>query len=94
MPAGSETLHPVDDHRASRRSTSSSARAVPRARSGRRSWPKLLAVAIFIGAWQVVVWTGWKPEYVLPSPFTVLDQFWQDKSTLWERDPDDAARAR
>ena len=47
-------------------------------------WPKLLAFAFFVGAWQVVVWTGWKPEYVLPSPFTVFDQFWQDKSTLWE----------
>ena len=30
------------------------------------------------------MWTGWKPEYVLPSPFTVFDQFWQDKGTLWE----------
>ena len=28
---------------------------------------------IFVGVWQVVVWTGWKPEYVLPSPFTVFD---------------------
>ena len=26
------------------------------------TWPKLLAVAIFLGAWQVVVWTHWKAE--------------------------------
>jgi NitT/TauT family transport system permease protein len=37
------------------------------------TWPKLLAVALFVGAWQVLVWTGWKPEDVLPSPFTVFD---------------------
>jgi NitT/TauT family transport system permease protein len=45
-------------------------------------WPKLLAVAIFIGAWQVVVWLHWKPEYVVPSPFTVLDQLRHDLGTL------------
>jgi NitT/TauT family transport system permease protein len=49
-----------------------------------RRWGETLAVGLFFGGWQVVVWTGWKPEYALPSPFTVLHQFWQDKSTLWE----------
>ena len=36
-------------------------------------WPKLLAVALVVAAWQVCVWTKWKPEYVVPSPFTVFD---------------------
>ena len=45
-------------------------------------WPKLLAVAIFIGAWQVVVWLHWKPEYIVPSPFTVLNQLRHDLGTL------------
>jgi NitT/TauT family transport system permease protein len=45
-------------------------------------WPKLLAVAIFIGAWQVVVWLHWKPEYIVPSPFTVLNQLRHDVGTL------------
>ena len=45
-------------------------------------WPKLLAVAIFIGAWQVVVWVHWKPEYIVPSPFTVLNQLRHDAGTL------------
>jgi NitT/TauT family transport system permease protein len=45
-------------------------------------WPKVLAVALFIGAWQVVVWTHWKPEYVVPSPFTVLAQFPHDTGSL------------
>src|SRR5438105_130981 len=46
------------------------------------AWPKLLAVALFFGAWQVVVWTGWKPQYIVPSPFTVLDQLGHDIADL------------
>jgi len=38
----------------------------------RSAWPKLLAVAIVLLAWQVVVWSQWKPEYVLPGPATVF----------------------
>jgi NitT/TauT family transport system permease protein len=43
-------------------------------------WPKLAAVALFFGLWQLLVWTGWKEEYVLPSPFTVLDNFGREAS--------------
>src|SRR5690242_6965985 len=38
------------------------------------TWPKLVAIALFLGVWQIVVWSGWKPEYILPSPFTVLNE--------------------
>jgi NitT/TauT family transport system permease protein len=38
----------------------------------RSAWPKLLAVAIVVLAWQIVVWAQWKPEYVLPGPATVF----------------------
>jgi NitT/TauT family transport system permease protein len=50
------------------------------------SWPKLLAIAIALGVWQLVVWSGWRPEYVLPSPATVLDRFFHDLglATTWE----------
>ncbi|MFI6067520.1 ABC transporter permease [Micromonospora sp. NPDC051227] len=34
-------------------------------------WPKLAALAIAIAAWQIVVWTGWKPPYSLPPPLEV-----------------------
>ena len=37
-------------------------------------WPKLAAVLIAVMAWQVVVWTHWKPEYSLPGPRRVLAQ--------------------
>ena len=36
------------------------------------TWPKLLAIAIVLLVWQIVVWSGWKPEYVLPGPQTVF----------------------
>jgi NitT/TauT family transport system permease protein len=42
------------------------------ARSWEALWPKLAAVAIFLGIWQAVVWSHWKPEYLLASPATVL----------------------
>jgi NitT/TauT family transport system permease protein len=38
----------------------------------RSAWPKLLAIAIVVLAWQIVVWAQWKPEYVLPGPSTVF----------------------
>jgi len=38
----------------------------------RGAWPKLLAVVIVLLLWQLVVWSGWKPEYVLPGPQTVF----------------------
>jgi NitT/TauT family transport system permease protein len=45
------------------------ARRVSRARRiWRSAWPKLLAVAIVWGIWQLLYWTEWKPHYALPSP--------------------------
>ena len=36
------------------------------------AWPKLAAIALALGAWQAIVWTGWKDDYVLPGPDQVL----------------------
>ncbi|HUQ39398.1 MAG TPA: ABC transporter permease [Acidimicrobiales bacterium] len=36
------------------------------------AWPKLAAAGLGVGVWQAVVWTGWKPTYVLPGPVPVL----------------------
>jgi NitT/TauT family transport system permease protein len=41
------------------------------ARLWRGTWPKLLAIGIAVAVWQVVVWTGWKPDYLLPGPVDV-----------------------
>jgi len=45
-------------------------------------WPKVLAVVIFVAAWQALVWAHWKPEYIVPSPFTVMRQFGHDAGSL------------
>jgi sulfonate transport system permease protein len=52
-------------------------------RSWNSVWPKLLAVAIFVGVWQAVVWTHWKAEVVIPSPFTVFARVGEDRALLW-----------
>ena len=41
-------------------------------------WPKLAALGLFFLVWQSVVWSGWKPQYVLPSPATVLGRLAAD----------------
>jgi NitT/TauT family transport system permease protein len=48
------------------------------------TWPKLLAVGIFLGAWQIVVWTHWRPSYVLPGPVATFKAFVNDRSVLAE----------
>lgn len=35
-------------------------------------WPKVAAVGLALLLWQCVVWSGWKPEYVLPGPVAVF----------------------
>ena len=45
------------------------------------TWPKLLAVGLAIAIWQMVVWSGWKPEYILPGPGTVAKQLFADAGT-------------
>ena len=41
-------------------------------------WPKLAALAIFLAAWQAVVWSGWRPESVLPGPLPVFQRLAHD----------------
>lgn len=49
-------------------------------------WPKLLAIAIVLAGWQVLVWTGWRPTWVIPAPITVLSEFGDLMTTarFWE----------
>jgi NitT/TauT family transport system permease protein len=50
------------------------------------SWPKVLAIAIVLGVWQLVVWSGWRPVYVLPGPAAVLNELWAMMQTerFWQ----------
>jgi sulfonate transport system permease protein len=40
-------------------------------------WPKLAAVALFFGGWQLIAWLKLKPSWVLPGPIPVLKEFWK-----------------
>lgn len=49
------------------------------------TWPKLVAIGLVVLIWQILIWTHWKPDYVLPSPTTVAQTLWSDAghSRLW-----------
>ncbi len=50
------------------------------------TWPKVAALAIAVFLWQCVVWSHWKPEFVLPGPATVFRRMYDDLSTatVWQ----------
>jgi NitT/TauT family transport system permease protein len=52
----------------------------------RTAWPKVLAVMIVLGAWQLVAVSGWKPPYVLPGPGPVLAELRHEltTATFWD----------
>jgi NitT/TauT family transport system permease protein len=47
-------------------------------RAWAKAWPPLGAFALFVGAWQVVVWLGLWPDYILPGPVAVFVRLGQD----------------
>jgi NitT/TauT family transport system permease protein len=49
------------------------------------AWPKLLAVAIVIGAWELIYLSGWK-HYALPGPAAVFSDLWSQMHhvLLWQ----------
>jgi NitT/TauT family transport system permease protein len=46
------------------------------------TWPKLAAAALGLLAWQLVVWSGWRPDYVLPGPLPVFQRLGEDLRQL------------
>ncbi|MFT3855473.1 MAG: ABC transporter permease [Ilumatobacteraceae bacterium] len=68
IPAGRDaaSVHEHDDETPAASSPSRVGRA------WHATWPKVAAIVLAVAIWQVVVWTGWRPEFVLPSPFTVF----------------------
>jgi NitT/TauT family transport system permease protein len=59
------------------------------------AWPKLAAIGIALALWQIVVWSGWKDEWILPGPGTVFDDLSAlvQKGTFWEAVGTTARRA-
>jgi NitT/TauT family transport system permease protein len=58
------------------------------------SWPKLLAIALVLGAWEALYLSEWRPSYVLPGPtatFAALfemvgtERFWLATQTTLTR---------
>jgi NitT/TauT family transport system permease protein len=49
------------------------------------TWPKLLALAIFLGIWQAVYLSGWREPWLLPSPAEVFANLGEAVQTayLW-----------
>jgi NitT/TauT family transport system permease protein len=49
-------------------------------------WPKLLAIAIVIGVWELVFLSGWKSAAILPSPAAVFSDLWAQAHhvLLWQ----------
>jgi NitT/TauT family transport system permease protein len=46
------------------------------ARAWRSAWPKLAAIVLAVGVWQLVVWSGWKPKFVLAPPGETFGDLW------------------
>jgi NitT/TauT family transport system permease protein len=42
------------------------------------TWPKLSAVAIVLASWQLIAWSGWRPDYLLPGPGPVLARLMEE----------------
>jgi NitT/TauT family transport system permease protein len=43
----------------------------------RSTWPKVTALVLGIGFWQVVVWSGWRPEFALAPPREAWNDLWE-----------------
>jgi NitT/TauT family transport system permease protein len=52
----------------------------------RATWPKVLAIAIVLGIWELVYLAGVKPAVVLPGPGQVLPNLWDQltHAQLWK----------
>lgn len=48
------------------------------------TWPKFMAIAIVLAFWQILVWSGWKDETILPGPVPVFQALFDNWDTLWD----------
>ena len=53
-------------------------------RAWRATWPKLIALGLIVVAWEIAVWTHWKP-FILQTPRAVAVQLWDllGQSSFW-----------
>lgn len=57
-----------------------------RSRLWEGTWPKLVAIGLVLAVWQVVVWSGWRPPYLLPGPVEVFAKLFDaaTTTTFWK----------
>jgi NitT/TauT family transport system permease protein len=50
------------------------------------AWPKLLALAIVLGIWELIYVSGWKSHDIFPGPFQVFPDLWGQAhhGLLWQ----------
>src|SRR2546425_6413254 len=58
--------------------TEAAPRRLPLAGIWSSLWPKLAPILLGLTAWQLIVWSGGKPDYVLPRPLPGLPRLTQD----------------
>ncbi|WP_424527883.1 ABC transporter permease [Sphaerisporangium viridialbum] len=46
------------------------------ARIWSRAWPMISAIVLVLVIWELVVLSGWRPEYVFPGPVAVFGDLW------------------
>src|SRR5699024_2057083 len=53
------------------------------------TWPKVTAAVLVLLAWQALVWSGWRSEFVLPGPDRGLPTRFHQVSTpeFWNAVP-------
>ncbi|HZP27793.1 MAG TPA: ABC transporter permease [Acidimicrobiia bacterium] len=47
-------------------------------------WPKCLAAGIAVLLWQIVVWSHFRPDYVIPGPAKVFPRLYDDFGTIMD----------
>ena len=52
-----------------------------RLRAWNTFWPKVAAIGLLVGVWQVLVWSHWKKDYQLQPPAKVWDRLVHDLGT-------------
>lgn len=57
---------------------------VGRAARLRRTLPAVGAFVIGIALWQLVIAVFDIPSYMLPSPRTLMETFWEERTTIWQ----------
>lgn len=43
----------------------------------------IVVLLVLLGAWELATATGWQPHYLLPSPQSIAESLWTERSIYW-----------